>query len=154
MPPKGFRHSEETKRKISLATKGKPNCTAFKRRHLPFNKGQEMPESVRQKMSYAKIGIGLTAEERKQRHDWQKNERNRIVQQLKKDGRSHSQKDWDKLKEQYGNRCLSCGRGDPEVILEKDHIVPLSKGGTDEIKNIQPLCPKCNGLKGTQIIPY
>lgn len=41
--------------------------------------------------------------------------------------------------------CKSCGRTPKDgVTLEVDHILPRSKGGTDEIKNLQTLCKKCN----------
>jgi hypothetical protein len=42
--------------------------------------------------------------------------------------------------------CCSCGRSSKEegIILEVDHIVPRSKGGTDESTNLQTLCKKCN----------
>lgn len=42
--------------------------------------------------------------------------------------------------------CCSCGRSTREdgVVLHVDHIVPRSKGGTDEIDNLQTLCSKCN----------
>lgn len=43
-------------------------------------------------------------------------------------------------------KCLSCGRSAREdgVILEVDHILPRSKGGSDELENLQTLCKKCN----------
>lgn len=59
--------------------------------------------------------------------------------------------EWLELCERYHNRCLACGR---EGDLTRDHIVPLSKGGSNDIGNIQPLCGPCNSAKGTQIIDY
>ena len=53
---------------------------------------------------------------------------------------------------QYGNRCLACG--DTEAVLEADHIVPLTRGGTDDLGNIQPLCGTCNWKKSVGIIDY
>ena len=42
--------------------------------------------------------------------------------------------------------CCSCGRSSKEegITLEVDHIVPRSKGGSDDIDNLQTLCKKCN----------
>ena len=49
------------------------------------------------------------------------------------------------LCESYDNKCLACGDG--EAALEADHVVPLTKGGSDDISNIQPLCGSCNRKK-------
>ena len=55
------------------------------------------------------------------------------------------------LCDKYGNRCLCCG----EITkLTVDHIVPLSKGGSNDISNVQPICGPCNSKKGTQTIDY
>ena len=39
--------------------------------------------------------------------------------------------------------CIACG----EPWTECDHIVPLSRGGTDSLENLQPLCQSCNRAK-------
>jgi HNH endonuclease. len=71
---------------------------------------------------------------------------------------SYTAQEWIDLKEKYDNRCLCCRRHQSELdrVLEQDHIIPLTKGGTNWISNIQPLCRDCNGMggKGTKIIDY
>jgi len=71
---------------------------------------------------------------------------------------SHTTEEWVALKEQYHNHCLRCDKHQSELdrVLEQDHVIPLSRGGTNWITNIQPLCHECNGMggKGTKHIDY
>ncbi len=46
-----------------------------------------------------------------------------------------------------GGRCVACGVSSLERAIEVDHIVPRSKGGPDELSNLQALCYKCNSQK-------
>lgn len=38
--------------------------------------------------------------------------------------------------------------------LTADHIIPVSKGGTDDADNIQALCYSCNAIKGDRDMDY
>ena len=49
-----------------------------------------------------------------------------------------------------GLRCTFCGRSAPEVKLHVDHIEPVSKGGSNEMDNLQALCEECNLAKSDQ----
>lgn len=52
---------------------------------------------------------------------------------------------WSEIKARYAYKCVACGS---EAGLTRDHIRPLSKGGSDTEANIQPLCFACNNKKG------
>jgi len=67
---------------------------------------------------------------------------------------SHTFGEWELLKIQYGYICPACGKPEPKIKLTEDHIIPLSKGGSDYIENIQPLCISCNVRKHTKTIVY
>lgn len=74
---------------------------------------------------------------------------------------------------QKGTKCVNCGRegtyfklesDEPEsnrrhfnlysednVMMTKDHIIPKSKDGKDNIDNMQTMCAICNEKKGNKI---
>ena len=56
--------------------------------------------------------------------------------------------DFIKLGERDGYKCNQCGAS---KNLEIDHIIPFSKGGSDDFTNLQLLCRACNAIKGATI---
>ncbi|PSB04740.1 HNH endonuclease [Merismopedia glauca] len=44
-------------------------------------------------------------------------------------------------------QCQSCGKTHQETELNIDHIIPLAKGGSNDISNLQSLCRTCNQIK-------
>lgn len=38
-----------------------------------------------------------------------------------------------------------------EILMTKDHIIPRSKGGIDDISNYQTMCKLCNEAKGNKL---
>lgn len=64
---------------------------------------------------------------------------------------SYTKAEWLGLCAKYKYRCVCCGKRRPLTV---DHIVPLSRGGSNGIENIQPLCKPCNQKKFTHTIDY
>ena len=69
-------------------------------------------------------------------------------------GGSHTEDEWQLLKAFYDYKCLCCGKCEPEIRLTRDHVIPLTMGGADDIGNIQPLCARCNSKKNNKHIDY
>ena len=44
-------------------------------------------------------------------------------------------------------RCVYCGTPLNKKSVTEDHVIPISKGGTDFIDNIVPACASCNSRK-------
>lgn len=61
----------------------------------------------------------------------------------------------EKIKERDNYSCRKCGlsiKEERNLLLEIDHIIPLSRGGITSVENLQTLCWKCNRSKGAKLI--
>lgn len=90
--------------------------------------------------------------------DWKKNnpekvaaKRHRHQTRKTQAGGSYTAAEWKTLVKQYGGRCACCGK---KTKLTFDHVIPVSKGGTSDISNGQPLCISCNSRKGDKTTDY
>lgn len=59
------------------------------------------------------------------------------------------------IKQRDKYTCCNCGNSvhkEPNLLLEIDHIIPVSKGGFTKEDNLQTLCWKCNRTKSNKIL--
>lgn len=59
--------------------------------------------------------------------------------------------EWNLILEQYGNLCAYCRKTNGTKRLERDHVIPISKGGLDEPENVVPACRRCNARKAARL---
>ena len=140
------KYQEEHKEEISEYKKGwaaenEESVSASKRKHYELNRDEiiarskKWAESNPEKVRQAKAN----------------NSRKRRAARHASPG-CFTAEEFRALCESYGNRCLACG--DTEAALEADHVVPLTRGGSDNISNIRPLCGSCNRRRFVNIIDY
>ena len=140
-PPFTKKHREH----LSEARKGNKNSVG----RTPWNKGKrgvqksamkgkKRPEYAGERHPNWKGGKQLQASRNRHAHE-------RAMNGL------HTGAEWQELKLRYGNKCAYCGTPESIAPLTKDHVYPVSKGGTDFINNIQPLCKRCNSRKKNKV---
>lgn len=145
---KGIVFSEERNKKISLSKIG----NTFGR----FNKGKVHTDETKKKFSDSHKGAksnlwkgGLSSA------PGYKSFHSRKRRALKANAPGvFTEQEWEELKAKYNYTCPCCGRAEPEIKLTPDHIVPISKGGSNFIEDIQPLCGSCNSRKGVKTVVY
>lgn len=68
---------------------------------------------------------------------------------------SHTERQWEGKFLKCGMRCHYCYKplvlrtDNPDEEATKDHLTPVSRGGSNTIDNIVPACWKCNRRKGS-----
>lgn len=144
---KGKHHSEESRDKIRLSLKGRKQSPAHVK-NMISSRGRTSSET-KEKLRQRQLAHWFKVNGFNGKNGWVLHQK-----RLKQNGGSHTEGEWENLKAQYNWICLSCQKREPEVVLTKDHIIPVSKGGSDNIENIQPLCRSCNSAKHTQEIKY
>jgi hypothetical protein len=63
---------------------------------------------------------------------------------------SFTEKDWQRLVLRYRGCCAYCGTDSD--ALQREHVVPLVRGGTHGVGNILPACPPCNYAKKDKLL--
>lgn len=180
----GLKASEATKRKLSESHKGQVAWNKGLKKPMPLCEKCFIELKDRRSLRCGKcrivIGRKWTSEERIRRmamgyfkkgpenHMWKGGKEEvkklwvekkrfwtlqRIIRKNNALG-SHTFSEWKALKDKWYNTCLRCGKKEPEIVLTEDHIIPLIKGGSNYINNIQPLCRLCNSKKHTKIQFY
>lgn len=61
-----------------------------------------------------------------------------------------TERDWQRMVRRYGNRCAYCGNRSAK--LEREHVIPVSRGGRHSIGNLVPACGPCNHSKAGRLI--
>jgi 5-methylcytosine-specific restriction endonuclease McrA len=87
----------------------------------------------------------------KRNPDYTRAQNSRRRTRITKAGGKFTAKEFKELCKKHNNKCLRCKKCNK---LTADHVVPVSKGGSSNIENIQPLCMPCNTKKGTKSTDY
>lgn len=64
---------------------------------------------------------------------------------------SYTYEQWSELLDKYNYACVGCLSKENITV---DHKLPLSRGGTNNIDNLQPLCMQCNLKKHNKLISF
>ena len=156
--------NEETKRKYHDPTaKG----LAIRQRALRYAQKKFAEQKV---LGIKRRQRALTPEAKVKRKTWQRENREKIrkteklwrtknperaamawhrrrARKLNIEG-SHTVAEWTEILERHNYQCAHCGTTER---ISVDHIIPISKGGTDYASNLQPLCVPCNSRKKDKI---
>ena len=178
----GKKHSEETRKKLSILRLGVGNGM-YGKKHTKEETEVLRDMNLGEKNHF--FGKTHTDEARKKNSEFQKarsgvsaanwkggiSKINKRIRDQVRSGRiqvlggGYSNEDWQLLKQKYGFMCLCCKKVEPEIKLTADHIVPITQWhiytmfhhvdyDCGDIQNIQPLCRSCNSRKNIKVVDY
>jgi 5-methylcytosine-specific restriction endonuclease McrA len=118
---------------------------------LPEELDFDMPDGAKWRSAWRKVSYIFESQSTDQEKALDLARQHRRRARIRKSGGVFTQEQWRDLCARHDNKCLCCGKVGRMTI---DHVVPLAKGGSNDISNIQPLCLRCNLSKGTKVIDY
>lgn len=158
------RASWSKEEKYARYRKNYPN---MRRRYLEKKERIEEQRTISRKRNPEKYRATMRAYEEKNK-DWikawrkeyrktyQKTERFKILMAMSRHRRralgNINSTEWIAKLTMLKGECQICFRKEPEVKITIDHIIPITKGGTNHIDNLQPLCHGCNSSKSNKIL--
>lgn len=135
---KKYRGNDNNKQKLKEARKKQRERERFLERER-YSSNPELYREKNRKKRFNNIE-NTRLRERLASHKRRELKRNNMFSE------KYSIKDILVLKEKQNNKCIYCFKS-IKKIFHIDHYIPLSKGGADNLNNIQILCPKCNLTK-------
>jgi DNA-binding CsgD family transcriptional regulator len=140
MESKMLLSSEHPKKTASLTERQESYLTVYKKEKSATKTASAMgvtTDTAREQLKKIATKLGL-------------NTIKEIIQdELNQDANKATSSQLMALIEQQEYRCALTGLSLTPKVAELDHIVPRSKGGTDEITNLQWLHKRANRMKGT-----
>lgn len=120
-----------------------------------WKRSEQRPERRQKQLEKAK-----TPQMREKQKQWRKNNADKLrgychKRRAMKENLVNdlTEEQWQFALEFFGHSCAYCGKSEEENreesgwALEREHVVPLTKGGGYTATNIIPACRKCNGSK-------
>lgn len=97
---------------------------------------QNREKVIAYQLAYCRTNPDKVAERAKRRDD-----------RMAANGGSHTKEELEAKFAEFGNVCVYCGTSERIGI---DHMIPVVRGGTDNIENIVPACRSCNSRKNAR----
>jgi 5-methylcytosine-specific restriction endonuclease McrA len=125
------------------------------KRHRQTDRGKEVRRKEGLRYRQTEHGKEVI---RKARSKYYKTEKGRIAdrrgqhkRRVKlKDVGTFTNEEWNDRLLEYNHCCAYCYKSFPLDELTVEHMIPLSRGGTNTIDNIVPSCRSCNSRKWTK----
>lgn len=128
----------------------------YRRRYEQTDKGKDATRRYRSKATTVTWAAKNPERQRELRQAWKRRnpdavraDTNRRRARLVSATGTHTDREWQRLKARFGGLCYYCRQA---PATTRDHVVPLSRGGSDSIGNILPACLSCNSRKHSRTI--
>ncbi len=137
-------------------------CALHKEKKLNYDKKRRGNEAQHEKdkrnIRRRKLYTINPSSRKKSNKKWKRNNPDKVMLQaqrrrarIKNAKGTFNSNEWKYIKNLFKYRCAYCAY---KKKLTVDHVIPLSKNGDHNIKNIVPACINCNSQKHSNIIGW